>query len=111
MQSKNQVVILSVSILKNKKKRPLRLRRTIRPTALEKRDRHPTLLLPPGLQTLFFTFTMLWMCPAKNGVDLVEVHKYFLFYKSEKMSSQMVQPVALLYLIMVDSLILVDRLL
>ena len=39
----------------------------------KKKDCHPTLLLPPGLQTLFFTFTMLWTCPDQNGVDLVKV--------------------------------------
>ena len=63
---------------------------TIRPTELEKRDRHPILMLPPGLQTLFLTFTMLWIYPVQNGVDLVEVS---IFYKSEKMSSQTVQPI------------------
>ena len=37
-----------------------------RPTELEERDCHPTLLLLPGLQALFFTFTMLWTCPVQK---------------------------------------------
>ena len=50
---------------------------------------------------IFFTFIS-GRVQSKNGVDLVEVR---IFYKSEKMSSQIVQPkkmktVALLYLIM-----------
>ena len=73
--------------------------RTVRLTELEKRDHHPTLLVLPGLQTLFFTFTMR---SVQNGVDLVELS---ICYKSEKMSGQTVQPkniktVALLYFIM-----------
>ena len=43
-----QVVILGISILKNRK-RPSS--RTVRLIELEKRDRHPTLPLPPGLQS------------------------------------------------------------
>ena len=34
----------------------------VQPTELEKRDHYPTSLLPPELQTLFFTSTMLWTC-------------------------------------------------
>ena len=72
---------------------------TVRPTELEKIDCHPTLPLPPRLQTLL-------QCSghvqSKNGIDLVELS---IFYKSEKMSGQNVRPkkikrVALLYLIM-----------
>ena len=48
------------------------LSQIVRMTESEKRDHHPTLPLPPRLQPLFFTFTMLWMRPAQNGVDLVE---------------------------------------
>ena len=40
--------------------------RTVRPTELEKRDRHPALTLLPGLQTIFFTFTMLWTCSVQK---------------------------------------------
>ena len=44
---------------------------TVRPTKLENRDRHPTLLLPPGLQTLY---SLLLQCSGcKNKVDLVKV--------------------------------------
>ena len=73
---------------------------TVRPTELE--DHHSTLMLLSGLQTLFFTFTMLWMCPVKKRSDLV---KACIFYKSEKTSSQTIWPikiktVVLSYLIM-----------
>ena len=56
----------------------------------QQRDRHPTLLLPPGLQALFFNFAMLWtLSGPKIRVDLGKVS---FFYKSEKMSGQTVQP-------------------
>ena len=79
MQSKNQVVILGI------KNRNRPLSQTVQLTKLVKRDCHPTLLLPPGLQTLFFTFTMLWTCSVQNGVDLGEVS---IFHKVEKTSGQ-----------------------
>ena len=69
VQSKIQAVILVFLKNRNGPTSP-----TIRPIKLEKRDHHPTLLLPPGLQDLFFTFTMLsGHVQFKNGVDLVEV--------------------------------------
>ena len=76
---------------------------TVQPTELEKRDCHLTLLMPPELQSLLFTFTILWTCPVQNGVDLVEVSIFY--YKLEKSSGQTVWPiniktVALFYLIM-----------
>ena len=53
---------------------------------LEERDCHPTLLLPPGLQTLFFTL-ILYMFSHK--MELIW-QRYVFFCKSEKMSSQTV---------------------
>ena len=55
MQSKNEVVILGQYGLK---------------------------IGPLGFQTLFFTFTMLWMCPGQIGVDLIEES---IYHKLEKM--------------------------
>ena len=83
MQSKNQVVICGISIFEN---RPLS--RTVRPTELVKRDRHPTLPVPPGHQTLFLLLQCSGRVLSKNGVDLVEVSN---FYKSEKTSNQTVR--------------------
>ena len=61
---------------------------TVQPTELEKRDRHPTLLMLPKLKT----YSPLLQCSecvqSKNRVDLVEVS---IFYKVEKMSSQTVR--------------------
>ena len=39
---------------------------TVWPIKLEKRDRHSTLLLPPGLQTFILHFYNLWMCPVQK---------------------------------------------
>ena len=69
----SQVVILGISVFE----KPKQLSRTV--------DCHPTLPLPPGLQTSFFTFTMLWTCSVQNGVELIEIS---IFYKSEKASGQ-----------------------
>ena len=56
-------------------------------TELDKRDYHLTLLLLPGLETIFFTFTMLWMC-------LVQKWSVFgrgkIFYKLQRMSGHTV---------------------
>ena len=62
-QSKNQVMIIEVFLNIGKDWSSVT---TIPPTELEKRDCHPTSLLPPGLQTLFFTFTMFLMCPVQK---------------------------------------------
>ena len=94
-----KAVILGTSILKKRDRPPSQ---TVRPTKLEKRDRHPTLLLPPGLQLNSLHLQCSVRVQSKNGVDLVEVN---ISYKSEKTSGQTIPPkkiktVALLYLIM-----------
>ena len=63
-------------------------------TELEKRDRHPTLLLLHRLQTFFFSFIMFWMCLVQNGIDLVEI---CIFYKSEKTSGKIVRLIEIYY--------------
>ena len=71
---RNRVVILGISILE-------KLEQTVESNCLadelEKRDGHPTLLLPPGLQTLLFTFTMLWTCSVQKWSSFGR-GKYFL---------------------------------
>ena len=71
------------------------------PTKLE-RDYHLTLLLLPGLQTLLFTFTMLWMSPSKNGVDWVEI-SIFIYWRRQVVKSFLrikIKTIALFYLIL-----------
>ena len=77
MQSKNQVVNIRYKSVQS----------NCSADRVRKRDRHPTLLLPPEL----LTYSLLLQCvQSKNGVDLVEVSS---FYKSEKMSDQTVWPI------------------
>ena len=61
MQSQNQVVMLGVFFKKSEKT----VDSNCSADRVRKRDCHPTLLLQPGLQTLFFTFTMLSMSSPK----------------------------------------------
>ena len=61
----------------------------VRNHSADQKDRHPTLLLPPGLQDLFFTFTMLWMCPVQKWNRF---GRGVFFIKSEKTSGQTVRP-------------------
>ena len=58
-------------------------------TKFEKRDRYFILLLLPGFQTLFFFFTLLWMCPVQKWT----FGRDNFFYKSEKATGQIVQPI------------------
>ena len=79
----------------------------VRPTELEKNTPPSYFAVVAWTSNFIFYFYKLLQCSgrvqSKNGVDLVQVS---IFYKSEKTSSQTVQPkkikktVALLYLIM-----------
>ena len=105
MQSKNQVVISGISIFE-KPEQTIPLSLTVRPTELEKRDRYPTLLLPPELHALFFILQCSGRVQSKNGVDLVEV--IFLKVGEVEWSNRSAEKdknstAALLYLIMAAS--------
>ena len=82
MQFNNQAVILDISVYCENGTGPLSV--TDQPTELEQRVRHPTLLLLPALQCLFFTFTILWTCAVQKRVDLVEVSIFLYVGEDER---------------------------
>ena len=60
--------------------------KTVELTELDKEDGQPALLLLPGLQTLFFTFTMRWVCWSSFGRE-----GKALFMKQRGRSDQTIQ--------------------
>ena len=87
MQSKNQAVILGISIFEKTEQTIQSSRSADR----VRKKRPPSYLaMAPGLQTLFFTFTKLWTCSVQKW-SLFGRGKYFLQVREDEWSNRLAE--------------------